>query len=78
MPKIRDLAINAIPAEADLDTRRFWMNNGWVAEPPKPKPPGCKPSPDPRPPRPSVGVPADEIIRMKQQLQQRINTRIHM
>ena len=73
MPKIRDLAINTIPANVAGDCKGTPLT---VPPPPEPTPPQCKPSPTPR--SQSVGgVPQDAVIRMKQQLQQRVRRHAH-
>lgn len=81
MPKIRDLAINTIPsdspADAGADASRLWKY--WMQQirpPGEPKPPQCNPSPPPKP-KPYSGVPDEDVVQMKQQLQQRVRRHIH-
>lgn len=80
MPKIRDLAINTIPA--NVAGHYAGVVAMSVPEPPNPTPPQCKPSPEckPSPPQRSThasGVPLDAVIQMKQQLQQRVKRHVY-
>ena len=78
MPKIRDLAINNIAANAAGECAVSRAE--WVPGPKPPEGPQCKPgSPPPPPPgpKPVAGVPHEAVIRMKQQLQQRVKRHVH-
>ena len=83
MPKIRDLAINAIPSESPVnpDGGRYWMSNYLTVAPPpgkkggKPKPkPSTKKAPAKKSPakKKAGELPADAVAGMKQELQQRV------
>jgi hypothetical protein len=75
MPKIRDLAINRIAASGADECGKSRAE--WVPEPKPPEGPQCKPSPPPPPPKSVAGVPYDAVMRMKQQLQQRVKRHVH-
>ena len=90
MPKIRDLAINAIPLMAvpggGKEECWFYQTQVPPPEPCAPTPPPCHPTnkpqcnPSPPPDRPDKyvgGLPDHAVVQLRQQLQNQIGKQLH-